>query len=143
VRYAALEWLAPRARFLIRDLDPAKPAVTLGALAKWTRGRFAIVGDPYLQLGLANTDKGNRAELFLPITLAIQPTCRWAIEARTGWNSDLAVWTDGFYIPLYLGLRARASMHLDVAAGFGFASLLGPQNTAKERAGFLTFGWRS
>src|SRR5690349_9012946 len=63
VRYSAIEGqfaLAPRLRAVIRDLDPLKPAVTLGALLRWTRGRFALTGDPYLRFPLANAPLGNR-----------------------------------------------------------------------------------
>ncbi|MDB4955318.1 MAG: hypothetical protein JWO36_2887 [Myxococcales bacterium] len=143
VRWAASPGIVPRLRLLARELDPWKPAVLAGALLGWRRGRFAIVADPYLQLGLANTDRGNRSALFLPISLTVQPTCRWALTLRTGWNSDLAVWTDGWHIPIFAGVRARATEHFDVAAGLGFSSLLGPQNTAKERVVFLAIGWRS
>jgi hypothetical protein len=135
--------VAPHLRVLVRDLDPVKPAITLGAALKWTRGRYAISGDPFLQLGLANTERGNRAALWLPITLAIQPTCRWEFELRTGWNSDLAVITDGWHIPAYAGVVARATTHVDLGAGFGCTSILGPQNTPKERVVFATLGWRS
>ncbi|MGE5184337.1 MAG: hypothetical protein ACM31C_19845, partial [Acidobacteriota bacterium] len=91
--------VAPRARLLLRDVDPWKPAVTLGALVRWTRGRWAVWSDPYLQLGLANVDAGNRHALFVPIGVSMQPGCRWAIDLRTGWDSDFAVITDGWYVP--------------------------------------------
>src|SRR5690242_2928985 len=64
LRWGAIDgaWaLAPRVRLLVRDVDPFKPAVTLGALARWTRGRFAIASDPYVRLPLANHELGNRA----------------------------------------------------------------------------------
>lgn len=143
VRWAALPGVVPRVRLLARELDPWKPALLAGALLGWRHGRFAIVGDPYLQLGLANRDRGNRAALFLPVTLTVQPTCRWAISLRTGWNSDLAVWSDGWHIPVFVGVRARATEHLDIGGGLGFSTLLGPQNTAKLRIAVVSFGWRS
>lgn len=145
VRYGALRGdlaVAPRVRMLIRDLDPIKPAATLGALVRWTRGRFAITGDPYLQLGLANTDRGNRHALFVPVSFAVQPLARWELALRTGYNSDLAVWRDGWHVPIVLVTRVAASEHVDAGIMLAFASLLGPQNTAKERALFFTVGWR-
>ncbi len=135
--------LAPRGRLVLRDLDPVKPALTLGAELRWHHGRYAITGDPYLQLGLANTDRGNRAELWLPVVLAIQPTCRWVVELHTGWNSDLAVARDGWHIPVGLALRAAATRHLELGGAFGFTSLLGPQNNPKQRVAFVTVGWRT
>lgn len=135
--------VAPRLRVLVRQLDPFKPAATLGALVKWTRGRFAVIGDPYLQLGLANTDEGNRHALWLPVTFAVQPTARWELALRTGFNSDLAVISDGWHVPIALSTRVSIDGHFELGAMLGFASLLGPQNTAKERALFFTFGWRS
>ena len=134
--------LAPRARVLVRDVDPFKPALTLGALGKWTRGRYAITFDPYLQLGLANQERGNRAQLWLPVELALQPTCRWQLALSTGWNSVLDVIEDGWHIPVAVGVRARATAHVDVGATLGFATLLGPQNTPKQRVLFVSVGWR-
>lgn len=145
VRYSALRGplaIAPRARVTLREIDPFKPALVLGALLRWTRGRFAITGDPYLQLGLANTDLGNRHELYLPVTFAVQPLRRWEVALRTGWNSVLAIWRDGWHIPVAFATCVAATRQLDVGAMLGFSTLLGPQNTAKERALFFTVAWR-
>jgi hypothetical protein len=133
---------AAHGRLLLRDIDPAKPALTLGAALRWTRGRWALGGDPFVQLGLANTDRGNRAELWLPIVAALQPTCRWIVELHTGWNSDVAEIRDGWHVPAGLGVRAMATPQLELGAAFGFTSLLGPQNTPKQRVAFVTVGWR-
>jgi hypothetical protein len=134
--------VAAHVRVLLRDLDPAKPAVTAGAALRWQRGRWAISGDPFLQLGLANLEDGNRAELWLPVVVAVQPACRWVIELHTGWNSDIAVWRDGYYVPAAVAVRARATSHIDVGATFGFESILGPQNEVKNRVLFVDVGWR-
>ena len=134
---------AVHVRVLLRDLYPVKPAVTLGAALRWQRGRWAISGDPYLQLGLANLADGNRAELWLPVVFAFQPMVRWAIELHTGWNSDLAVWRDGYFVPAALRATARATSHVDVGAEFGFTSILGPQNDPKGRVLLFDMGWRS
>ena len=145
VRWSAREGalaIAPRARFLIRDVDPVKPAVTLGALVRWTHGRFRVMSDPYLRLGVANTDLGNRAAAVIPVWLGVQPTCRWLIELHTGWDGDLAVFADGWHIPFGLVARAAATAHVDVSVEAGFASLLGPQNNIKQRAVMVTVGWR-
>ena len=141
-RYALNRHVAPRVRVLLRDIDPLKPALTFGALAKWTHGRYAITADPYVQLGLANQEQGNRAQLVLPIELALQPTCRWQLALSTGWNSVLASVGDGWHVPIALGVRARATAKLDVGATFGFPTLLGPQNTPKQRVLFVALGWR-
>jgi len=135
--------VAPRARLLVRDVDPIKPAVTLGTQLRWTRGRFAVESDPYLRLGLANRDEGNRAALFVPIWLAVQPTCRWLLAIHTGWDAELAIARDGFHIPFGLVIRARATSQLDVGVEAGFTSLLGPQNNIKQRAALVTVGWRT
>ena len=165
VRWRAREGrlaIAPRARLLLRDVDPWKPAVTLGALVRWTSGRLELTGDPYLQLGLANTDRGNRAQLFLPVELSVGVLCRWHVESpglagarsnaqrcgvtidmRTGYNGELATWRDGYHVPLWLGVRALATHGVELGAALGFYSLLGPQATVKERAAFVTVAWRS
>ncbi len=135
--------VAPRARLLVRDVDPWKPAVTLGALARWTRGRTAITTDPYLRLGLANRDRGNRAALVLPLWLAVQPTCRWMVALHTGVDGDLAVWRDGWHVPLAFVVTARATSQLDLTVEAGFPQLLGPQNDYKQRALIASVGWRT
>jgi hypothetical protein len=132
--------LAPRARLLVRDVDPVKPAVTLGVLAGWTRGRWSITGDPYLRLGLANRDQGNRAALVLPVTFAAD-VGRTNLAILTGWDSELAVIADGWHYPF----GARATVHttrsLDLAATFGWPALLGPLNDFRNRALFLAVTW--
>src|SRR4051794_35105463 len=50
-RFQLEPWIAPRVRFLVRDVEPFKPAITLGALVEHTRGRWAFRADPYMQLG--------------------------------------------------------------------------------------------
>ncbi len=135
--------IAPRVRLLVRDVDPGKPATTLGALVRWTRGRFAITSDPYLQLGLANRDRGNRAAFVLPVWFAVQPTCRWQLALHTGVNGDLAVWRDGWHVPIAFAVIVRPTAQLDVGVEAGFPQLLGPQNDYKQRALIVTVGWRS
>jgi len=135
--------VAPRARLLVRDVAPWKPAVALGALVRWSSGRWQLTGDPYLQIGLANTDRGNRTELFLPVQLAARIACRWRAELATGYTTDVAVWRDGYHIPGWLGARFAALPELEVGAAVGFYSLVGPQATAKDRALFVTFAWHT
>lgn len=135
--------VAPRMRLVLRDIDPATPAATLGALAGWHRGRWAVATDPYLQLGLANTDRGNRAALAVPVYATLQPACRWALTLETGYVSDLAVWSDGFHIPVALSATWRATPHVDVGAQAGLTSALGPQNNVKQSEAWLFVAWRS
>jgi hypothetical protein len=133
---------AAHVRMLVRELAPFEPAATFGATLRWQRGRIAITGDPFLQIGFANTARGNRTQLWLPIAFAVQPMPRWAIALYTGWNSDLAIIRDGYDVPAGVGTRVRATAQVDVGATFGFASILGPQNDAKARVLFVTVGWR-
>jgi hypothetical protein len=133
---------APRARLVARDIDPFKPALMLGALARWHAGRFAITADPYVQLGLLHTELGNRAQLWFPLRFAVQPTCRWEVALSTGWNSEVAVIHDGWHVPVALGIRAAATRSLDIGATLGFPTLLGPQNTPKQRVVFVALTWR-
>lgn len=134
--------VAPRLRVLIRDVDPWKPAVTAGALVRWTRGRFAITSDPYLRVGLANTDRGNRAALFVPVVFAIQPVRRIAAILHTGYDTDLAVWRDGWHVPMAFGLRARVTSQLELGVLGGLTSALGAQNTRNRRVLFVSVRWR-
>jgi hypothetical protein len=97
-----------------------------------------VTADPYLQLGLANRDRGNRAQLWLPVTLAVEPARSWQLALHTGWNSELAIVRDGWKVPVAVGVRARARDALELGVTLGFASLLGPQNTPKQRVLFVT-----
>ena len=134
--------VAPRGRLVLRDVEPWKPAVTVGALARWTRGRFAVAGDPYLRLGLANRSRGNRAALVVPIWLAVQPARGWLVALHTGWDGELAIARDGWHSPLGLAVEARAAAHLHVAVEGGFRSLVGPQADVKTRALAISLAWR-
>jgi hypothetical protein len=120
-----------------------KPAIALGALVRWTRGRFAIESDPYLRTGLANTDLGNRTFLMVPLYLSMQPTCRWLVGLHFGWESDLAISRDGSHGPLGLVVKVRATEHLDLTLNGGFTSLVGVQNNIKQRAVMFAIGWRT
>ena len=131
--YRLRSWVAPRARLLIRDTDTFKPALTLGALARWTHGRFSITTDPFLRFGLANTDKGNRTAFSIPLYLGVQPTCRWLIEFHTGADGDVAVLSDGWHMPVALKVTARATRDLDVVFEGGLPQGFGPQVNADER----------
>lgn len=139
-RHAVTDWLAPRARFLVRDIEPLKPAITLGAAMEWERGRFELFADPYLQLGLANRDEGNRAAIWIPLAASIE-VWRFDITLHSGWNSELAVIRDGWHIPFALGASGEIDEHFELGATVGFASMFGPQNTPKQRALFVTLSW--
>lgn len=134
--------VAAHGRVLVRDVHPGKPAVTVGAVVRYQRGRFAVMSDPYVELGLANRDRGNRAALVVPIWLAVQPSRRTLVALHTGYHSDLAVWRDGYHVPIAVGVTVAASRHLDVGLEVGFASLLGPQVNYQSGAAQLTFGVR-
>ncbi len=134
-RHTSGSWFASSSR-------SSSPPSRWARRCSWQRGRWSITGDPYLQLGLANRPHGNRAGAVASVVLAVQPLPRWAIDLYTGWNSDLAIWTDGYYVPGAAGVRVRATSHLDVGATFGFPSILGPQNDVKSRVLFFDVGWR-
>jgi hypothetical protein len=145
VRYSAAEGhfaLAPRLRVMIRDIDPVKPAATVGALVRWAHGRFAIIADPYLRVPLANAPLGNRLAINLPVWLAIQPAAGWMLALRGGFESDLVVIDDGGHVPIALDVTARATASLDLGLEGGWAGLLGPQHDARHATLMLWAGWR-
>jgi hypothetical protein len=127
---------------LVRDVDPVKPAITVGALVRWTRGRFLVATDPYVRAGLANTDLGNRTHVMLPVWLGVQPARGWLLTLRTGYDADTAVWRDGWHGQLAVGARTSPTPRLELAVEAGFPSLFGPQNNVKSAALFVTAGWR-
>jgi hypothetical protein len=133
--------LAPRLRLLIRDLDPFKPAVTLGAMLRWHRGRFAIASDPYLRLPLANHELGNASAIMLPLWLEIQPAARWRIALHTHFDSELVVLNDGWHAAVALELTARASDEIDLGLTAGWGSLLGPQHDARHGTVMIAASW--
>jgi hypothetical protein len=133
--------IAPRVRALVRDLDPIKPAVTLGALMRWRDGRFAIATDPYLQLGLENRAAGNRSQLWLPVYLELAPACAWVLAVHTGWNAELVTIGDDWHVPLALSARVAVAAGFELAVEAGFPTLGGPQNNVKQSAAMLTVAW--
>ena len=141
-RYRVHRLLAPRMRLVLRDTDPWKPAVTVGALARWHHGRFAITSDPYLRVGLANTDRGNRAAINIPVWFAVQPTCKWMAALRLGYDSSLAVARDGYRAPVALIAGVHPIAPLEIFVELGYRSLIGPQHEYRERVVMITAGWR-
>lgn len=143
-RYAVVDGdvvLAPRLRLLVRDLSPFKPAVTLGALARARRGRIAVTMDPYLRLGLANTDRGNRAALEVPLWLSVHATAGTALWAHIAYESDVAVARDGWKAPVGVGITHRLAQALSVELEFGWPALLGPQHYLRRRNLMLAVIW--
>jgi hypothetical protein len=140
-RWAWTPRSAVRARLLMRDLDPVKPAVTAGALLRWQRGRAELVTDPYLRIGLANRDRGNRDALVLPVWLGAR-TRGGRIAVHTGIDGDLAVWRDGWHVPLGLVIEAFPARALTIGTELGFTSLIGPQNNSRPAAAVLYVEWR-
>jgi hypothetical protein len=138
VRYRLRDDIVPRARVLLRDIDPLKPALTLGALMRWTHGRFSLRSDPYLRFGLANRGEGNRAAFVVPVWIGFQPTCRWLLELHTGADGDLAVIRDGWHMPFSAVVTARATSALDIVVEAGFSQLYGPQIDIRQRAVMIT-----
>ena len=133
---------AARVRLVTRRWSPWLPSMRVGALARWQRGRFAITGDPQLQLGLDNTDLGNRAQVNVPLWLAVAPTCRSEVYLRTGVYGELAVFGDAWSVPAMAGAKVAVSTHIDVAAELGFERLGGPLDEGKLRVAWLSVAAR-
>lgn len=137
VIYRLEDWLSPRARFVVRDVDPLKPALLLGALLEGHHLTF----DPYLQIGLLNMTEGNRSALVLPVRahVGVGGAQLWL---DTGWNAELVTWKDGWHVPVGVGASTHVAGHVHAGAELGFRTLLGPQNTPKERVLFVFVSWR-
>jgi hypothetical protein len=134
--------IALHARFLVRDIEPIKPAVTAGVRMRWMNRWLSVIGDPYLQIGIENRSAGNRAQLWLPITIAVAPIARCSLELHTGYNTDIAVWNDGYYVPLLMRVRAHITGQVDVGVSAGFGSVAGTQNSPRERMMAIDLAWR-
>jgi hypothetical protein len=137
VMYRLEDWIAPRARFLLRDIEPVKPALLLGARIDLPHVTF----DPYLQIGLLNMTEGNRSAVVLPVRAhaALGPAQLWV---DTGWNAELVTYKDAWHVPLGLGASTHVVDSVSIGAELGFRTLLGPQNTPKERVLFVFVSWR-
>ena len=141
-----LKWtphVAWHARALLRDIDPVKPAVTVGALLRWTRGRYLLESDPYLRVGLGNREAGNRDALVVPIWIGRRLGDRVELAIHTGIDGDLAVWRDGWHIPI--GVRIEFTPARAIALGIegGFTSAGGLQNTSDRRAIGVFAAWHA
>ena len=141
VRRPGLQLYA-QAGLLLRDTDPWKPASLTGLAARWQRGRFAVDAAPYLQLGLASTDQGNRHRVVAPLRLWLQPTCRWALGLSSGVEGELAVFADAYRVPFSGLVSTQLTSWLQLSAEVGFSSLGGPLNTASRRYGSITLETR-
>jgi len=137
-RYAIVPDLAAHVRLVTRRWDPWLPSVRIGALGRYARGRFAITADPYLQLGLANTDRGNRARVNVPLWLSFDASERVSVYARTGVDGELAVFGDAWGVPIALGARVSITPAIDLAAEAGFERAAGPLNESKLRECWLS-----
>jgi hypothetical protein len=135
--------VAAHTRFLIRDVDPWKPAVTAGAAVRWSHGRWTLSSDPYLRIGIANTDRGNRTNVMLPLVAALRVIARTEVAVHTGYDSDVKVWHDGFHIPLALTARAIVTDHVELGVTGGFTSAFGPQDTLTRSTIWFWFAWNS
>lgn len=121
-----LGWLADSAQEIVEGI--------WGLRLGWRFGRWAVVADPYVQLGLLNQDRGNRNSVHVPVWLRVQPTCRWQVALRTGFDSDFAVLRDGWHGALGGVVTAVVRPDVDLELSGGVRSAFGPQNTAKERS---------
>ncbi|MBA3461298.1 MAG: hypothetical protein H0T46_15150 [Deltaproteobacteria bacterium] len=140
-RWALAPGSAARVRLLMRDLDPVKPALTVGAFLRWQHGHAELLTDPYLRIGLANRDLGNRDALVVPVWIGMR-TGGGRIAVHTGIDGDLAVWRDGWHVPLGIVIEAFPANALTVGTELGFTSLIGPQNNTKQAAAVLYIEWR-
>jgi hypothetical protein len=134
--------IAPRGRLLWRSFAPDKPAVTAGAELRWRRGRFAIIGEPYLQVGLANRARGNRDQLVLPARLLVAAGSRVALGLRLGLAGELATWRDGWHGAVGVEATVRVGAGFDLAVVVGAPTLFGPQNSSAVRALIVGVTWR-
>ncbi|CAN5920803.1 hypothetical protein BH11MYX3_BH11MYX3_40740 [soil metagenome] len=132
LRYAWTPGVALRTRLLLRDVDPMKPAVAVGALVRGTRGRFSLPADPYLRIGLANRDTGNRDTLVVPVWLGAQ-LGSVVVAVHTGIDGDLAVWRDGWHIPVAVVVEVAPARAITLGVEAGYPSLLGPQNSGDRK----------
>lgn len=134
--------IAARLRVVASTFDPVKPSIRPGALVRLHRGRFAVIADPHLELGLANRDQGNRDWLRIPVWLAIQPARRVAIALRTGIDGEFATYADTFAVPLGVDVTIRATRDVDLTGLVAFPELLGPQNQINPRLAWVGVTWR-
>jgi hypothetical protein len=129
--------IAAHGRLLVRSFDPWKPRASLGALLRWSRGRFGVTSDPALSVGLAHREAGNRADVDVPLWFAVQPTRGWAIHLRTGVHGIAGELADTYEVPLGVGTAVALSRHVDLAAEAAFRRLLGPLNDFKTRSAWV------
>ncbi len=134
--------VAARMRLVLRDIEPWKPAITLGALARARHGRLSVTVDPYVRFGLAHQDEGNRAALVVPLWFAIQPAAHTAVVLHAGYEADIAVARDGWRLPIGIGATRRLGDALEVALEVGFPALLGPVRELRRRNLMLAVTWR-
>jgi hypothetical protein len=136
VRYALSSWVAPRLRVLARGADPRRPALTIGAVARWTHGRFAIRTDPYVRIGLIDRDA-----IVVPVWFEVQPTARLVVAAHTGWGADLQDALGAWHVPLAADVSARLGARWQLVTEAGFTSFVASQGARQARAVTIALAW--
>jgi hypothetical protein len=132
------EWsAAARVRVVTRRWSPWLPSVRFGALLRWQRGRVAVTSDPQLQIGLYDTDLGNRNAIHVPVWISVQPAPHVELYLRTGVDGDIAVFDDVWGMPLTIGARVAITCRVELAAEGGLVRALGPLGDAKQRVAWI------
>lgn len=130
---------AGHVRLVSRSFDPWKPSLRFGALMRATWRRLGVIADPQLQLGLYNTDRGNRTWLRVPVWLAVEP---WRgvmlLALRTGVHGEWKTFRQTYDVPVALDATVHVGRGMDVSLLVGFASIIGPQNNGRNRDVNLT-----
>ena len=133
---------AARVRLVARSLEPFKPSLRLGLLARLGGRRTALLIDPHVSLGLDNEALGNRDQVALPVWGQLQLGRRVLLHLHTGARGELEGLGEKLEVPVGLGVLVELAPAWDVALEAGFPQLLGPQNTFKLRHGALTLTYR-
>lgn len=125
--------LAALTRVGLVGIDPLQPVVRLGASARAAagpRGRWWLVAEPEVQIGLDHRELGNRDVLIAPLWLGVGRT-RAAGWLQTGLRGQLVGLGDKVEIPFVLGGAVRLGP-VRLGAELGWPKLAGPQNNGGE-----------
>jgi hypothetical protein len=135
-RFAVRPWLAAELQVDARGFAPFTPSLRPGARLRWVHEWFALDAAPQLWLPVANADRGNAAELSLPVWARFALGCRAEAWLFTGVRGELSGFTDEYAIPIGVGAAVRVRGY-DLGAEAGFPEILGPQNQVKSRSMFV------
>lgn len=144
--------LAAHGGMVAGSFDPFALAFNLGALARWRKGKLAIVADPRLRIGATARSIDvmpmasvpfNREILSVPVWIKYQLSSDLNLFGHTGLSAMLSGFGDTFVVPLGGGATYAITGDIDIGAELTFWIASGGFDPGEFRYVLLRFAYRT